>query len=122
MLVYQLIVVFFRSHLVREKRDKQSSSSHSDYRGATWLEEKLVEAKIDLKRIESSVNCTLLANTTELKLMSRRQLCMFMSGFKFLTFDLPSLDIYPCNLDTIVRNSLRDIEVGYTPIQQLFHG
>ena len=100
---------------MREKRDKQSSTSHSDYSGATWLEKKLVEAKMDLKVIESSVNCTLLANTTELKLMSRRQLCMFMSGFKFLTLDLPSLDIYPCNLDAIVRNSLRDIEVSIYP-------
>ena len=83
-----------------------------DYGGATWLENRIAEAKVDLKRIESSITCTLLANTTELKLMSRREICTFMSGFKFLTEDMPSIDIYPCNLDTIVRNSLRDIEVS----------
>ena len=95
-----------------EKRDKQSSTSHSDCRGATWLESRLVGARVDLKQIESSITCTILANTTELKLMSRREICKFMSGHKFLTEDLPSIDIYPCNLNTIVRNCLRDTEVG----------
>ena len=97
---------------MREKRDKQSSTSHGDYGGATWLESRLAEAKVDLKRIESSISCTLLANTTELKLMSRSEICEFMSGLKFLTEDMPSIDIYPCNLDTIVRNCLRDTEAS----------
>ena len=105
-------VVFFRSQIVRETRDKHSSTSHSDCGVATWLENRLVGARVDLKQIESSITCTILANTTELKLMSRREICQFMSGHKFLTEDLPSIDIYPCNLNTIVRNCLRDTEAS----------
>ena len=97
---------------MREKSDNHGSTSHSDYGGATWLESRLVGARVDLKQIESSITCTILANTTELKLMSRREICQFMSGHKFLTEDLPSIDIYPCNLNTIVRNCLRDTEAS----------
>ena len=90
----------------------QGSTCQDANRDYTWLEKRLVKAKVDLEEVELNIIYAMLANTSRLKLMTRQELCTFMSGFQFLSQDLSSLKIRPNNLDVIVRNCLMDVEAS----------